>query len=976
MAQAYVESNASIENICPSFQYMDDDDSGETQNEKICKYIVATIAKHGGSAGVVNINPEYAVSSSNIPNDSDYIFQAIMLWNPTKLFPDSIQRFKCYQCSSSVHQLPFEKHYSVRTLYGKEQIVLLVSSKYACPKGHTYPGYDPRLLEILPSFELIPFLLFHKSGVTRDLFDYIVSAVSSGSKFNEIERLLLENYWQWHSQHEHAFWNSVKLYTKSNPKYHIADFHFEPFVPSKSKHPSNDMITSCFLVYFMENKKHFTNCMVNEMAEQWISLDHTFKVASNIGINNPDCRWAKQFSSLLCVLNEVGKVLTWKLTKSEAFEHVEDMLQGLKARHEANGIKFKGACIDNCCHWRSKLQTVFGNDFVVVLDLFHAISRISRKIPKRNNLRSECMKDLRLVFRSPTDVGENRTEETPGCDIMKEQMDNFVKQWSTIRNDKGVAVLPKKAIKECNKLLKHIDRGCLSGIPTHISTSRNERLHRELKRQITNCKLGVAVAVAALTIAFYRHNSKTSNGVVPPVLALKNEILSKAENQNARNETTESFGIGPLMELDSVYCAGLSSWNNETCNTSAISASIESSLQDANNESSCFDQVVHSFLSFKSFEEKTSFINSNSIHFQSKFIPFLPTVLAVIQHEELQQAYNCLDDHSTDGQLLHLFGTITDQKHLNLVQALALHITALSSEPQHAQYFDQLGLLTSSKITDIVTGLSTRIGTINEICSQQQLQAVANSMCATFCILTKCSKFPIIPVFPERQFNNSPLFYFFYTETDTFIPLKRVELNKDQSDIVEETASNREIFCTCGRSHRSLNAKCVSTEGKYRSRCKCFLSGLDCNNKCQCNGCENPNGKRPARQCHRINRKRQRFHHRSQEVLNSIDGGLELMIKHQELLTLGKWTKTEHFLFEALLCWFKKSQTTPTPQIITEHFNAICNQLLQLSTVPLSLGIKSELQVDSKMKVHHNFLKQFHSQFKQLIASLYEQSDY
>jgi hypothetical protein len=107
-------------------------------------------------------------------------------------------------------------------------------------------------------------------------------------------------------------------------------------------------------------------------------------------------------------------------------------------------------------------------------------------------------------------------------------MDAFVKKWNGVTNEKGEAVLPKKAIKECKKLDKHINKGCLSGIALHMSTSRNERLHRDLKAQITNCKLGVAVAVAALTVAFYRHNSKNvhSHGVVPPLLSLKNKALS------------------------------------------------------------------------------------------------------------------------------------------------------------------------------------------------------------------------------------------------------------------------------------------------------------------------------------------------------------------------------------------------------------------------------------------------------------------
>lgn len=270
MAQVYVELNASDQNKCPSFQYTAydyDDDERESQDEKVSQYIAATIVKHGGGR-VVRIDHENAVTGSNFPNDYDYLLPALLLWNPASLCPDGIKLFKCSKCKSSVVQLPFEKCNSIRSLYGKEQVLLLVSTKFVCPEGHVYSGYDPRLLEVLPSIEMIPFALFHKSGVTRELFDYIILSVSNGSKFNVIERNLCEQYWQRHSQREHAFWNSVRQYIEKNPEHDIQDFNFEKFDPSKNKHPSNDIVTSCFLVYFMENEEYFTNCMASEIAEE------------------------------------------------------------------------------------------------------------------------------------------------------------------------------------------------------------------------------------------------------------------------------------------------------------------------------------------------------------------------------------------------------------------------------------------------------------------------------------------------------------------------------------------------------------------------------------------------------------------------------------------------------------------------------------------------------------------------------------
>ena len=63
--------------------------------------------------------------------------------------------------------------------------------------------------------------------------------------------------------------------------------------------PSNDFKESIFLADFWEKEKLYTLRMISEVGtDDWISRDHTFKVACNIGI--------KMFNSLFCELNEKG----------------------------------------------------------------------------------------------------------------------------------------------------------------------------------------------------------------------------------------------------------------------------------------------------------------------------------------------------------------------------------------------------------------------------------------------------------------------------------------------------------------------------------------------------------------------------------------------------------------------------------------------------------------------------------------------
>lgn len=78
--------------------------------------------------------------------------------------------------------------------------------------------------------------------------------------------------------------------------------------------------------------------------------------------------------------------------------------------------------------------------------------------------------------------------------------------------------------------------------------------------------------------------------------------------------------------------------------------------------------------------------------------------------------------------------------------------------------------------------------------------------------------------------------------------------------------------------------------------------------------------------------------------------GLKFMVSNQEVLTLGAWTKTEHFLFEAVIAHLKKRSVEVSLQVVLALYNSIGTRLIQLSPVPLSLSSKSELQVKSKIE--------------------------
>ena len=119
------------------------------------------------------------------------------------------------------------------------------------------------------------------------------------------------------------------------------------------------------------------------------------------------------------------------------------------------------------------------------LDIFHAVKRVSDKIPKRHPLRNDCMGDLSMVFRDPQDRGETRLMDTPAPDVLVRQLDIFLQKWDKVEY-KGWRVLSPSAVKEAQNLKQHMLKGCLTGIKPGRGTNRNEALHKKLNRIVTS----------------------------------------------------------------------------------------------------------------------------------------------------------------------------------------------------------------------------------------------------------------------------------------------------------------------------------------------------------------------------------------------------------------------------------------------------------------------------------------------------------
>ena len=197
----------------------------------------------------------------------------------------------------------------------------------------------------------IPFVLFHKSGVTRDLYQYIYTHVQAGVKLTDIEYFLKQMY------HDAA-------------NLRTAPHDALSFVSTSIDSPGRQIVSNCFVRSYFENE-HMYAQYTSEIPYKWLSCDHTFKVSANVGFWRKGV-WVKQYDSLFCVLNECGQVVAWQLTKGTSFDKIKTLLTNLNARAK-DRTSTTNFYIDNCSAWRGKLKEVFGDNVEVKLDLFHAV---------------------------------------------------------------------------------------------------------------------------------------------------------------------------------------------------------------------------------------------------------------------------------------------------------------------------------------------------------------------------------------------------------------------------------------------------------------------------------------------------------------------------------------------------------------------------------------------------------------------------
>ena len=216
----------------------------------------------------------------------------VMIWSPLEQLQSVIPNgLMCPQCGASNVKVYANgwrdgsvKRLEPRKLHGLSSAVILVTRMYKCEYNHEIVGYDAQILTQIPK-DFIPFRLWHRTGFTKELIDFISSQITSGVPIKTIYQQLTQKrhltYFHRQKLVKHLLPGSINI-----PSFEDWISH----VPSIA--PSRHSISSCFLLQFWEKEhlylKHMQTMSV-AMNEEWLSCDHTFSSAGMLAISTVCC---------------------------------------------------------------------------------------------------------------------------------------------------------------------------------------------------------------------------------------------------------------------------------------------------------------------------------------------------------------------------------------------------------------------------------------------------------------------------------------------------------------------------------------------------------------------------------------------------------------------------------------------------------------------------------------------------------------
>ena len=223
--------------------------------------------------------------------EKDMLQPAVQFWDFERVYTayGNGKPLNCPTCSYPMIHVPFGQRFALRMLYDIDKPVLLVTSFLRCgnrgKKQHEILGYDPRLLRMFPNLDL-PFMLFHKAGITKKMMEFILDSVINGMTVNRLFDIIKAKYEVNHTITSQFFANEIETIRShvigQGGQIEISsEAIFPPYV---NCHPSKALLGRCFLAAFKEKDEYYKYCMHQLLATECIVLDDSLSVGARIGL--------------------------------------------------------------------------------------------------------------------------------------------------------------------------------------------------------------------------------------------------------------------------------------------------------------------------------------------------------------------------------------------------------------------------------------------------------------------------------------------------------------------------------------------------------------------------------------------------------------------------------------------------------------------------------------------------------------------
>ena len=223
---------------------------------------------------------------------------------------------------------------------------------------------------MFPNLEL-PFMLFHKAGITKKMMDFILESIINRMTVNRLFDIVKAKYEVNHTITSQFFANEIEtihshVMAEGGQIEISSEAIFPPYV---NCHPSKALLGRCFLATFKEKDEYYKHCMQQLLGNEAIVLDDSLSIGARIGLpgvwGNAVKMFPEEFQGMFLVFNEAKHILSWTFLKEGRFAEVENILVELRNRHINSKVSLKACFTTRCCEWRDQLRQIFGKWFIV-----------------------------------------------------------------------------------------------------------------------------------------------------------------------------------------------------------------------------------------------------------------------------------------------------------------------------------------------------------------------------------------------------------------------------------------------------------------------------------------------------------------------------------------------------------------------------------------------------------------------------------